>query len=165
MNQDDHSIIRVGEDRIGLRGLKSAIKEISQSHADKTDDEISQALLKKLGEMNYIAASSRNDYGKALLREYRKNLGQAVDDEESNGLNIIVLGPGCAQCDRLEKLVRQVLNEMGLAAAVDHVTDLKEIAAYGIIGTPALVINGKIVSKGTVPTARKLKEILTTANG
>jgi small redox-active disulfide protein 2 len=165
MTQDDHSIIRVGEDRIGLRGLKSAMEEISQSPGDKTDEAISEALLKKLSEKNYIAASARKEYGRALVREFRKFLGQAVEDPVPKGLSIIVLGPGCAQCNRLEQLVKKVLTEMGLAAAVDHVTDLKEIATYGIVSTPALVVNGKIVARGTVPSAKKIKEWLTAAGG
>ena len=81
------------------------------------------------------------------------------------GLSIIVLGPGCAQCNRLEQLVKQVLTELGLGVSVEHVTDIKEIAKYGFVSTPALVINGKIVAKGTVPSAKKIKEWLTTASG
>jgi len=53
-----------------------------------------------------------------------------------------------------------VLAEMTLPAAVEHVTDVREIGSYGVMGTPALVINGKIVSVGTVPSKAKIKEWL-----
>jgi hypothetical protein len=53
------------------------------------------------------------------------------------------------------------LAEMGLPASVEHVIDIKEIANYGFVGTPALVINGKVVASGTVPTAKKVTEWLT----
>jgi small redox-active disulfide protein 2 len=165
MTQDDHAIIRVGEDRVGLRGLKSAMEELAQSPEDKTDEELAQALLEKLSKNNYIAYCARDEYAQALVREFRKFLGQTVEDPVPKGLSILVLGPGCAQCNRLEQVVKQVLTEMGLAAAVDHVTDIKEIGTYGVVSTPALVINGKIMSKGTVPPARKIKEWLAAANG
>lgn len=163
MTQDDHTIVRVGDDRVGLRGLKSAIEEIAQSPGDKTDEEIARALLDKLSRKNYIADCARNEYGQALVREYRKFMGQAVEDVPPKGLSVTVLGPGCAQCNRLEQLVMQVLTELKLGAAVDHVTDIKEIGKYGVISTPALLINGKIVAKGTVPSARRIKEWLTDA--
>lgn len=165
MTQNDHSIIRVGEDQVGLRGLKSAIEEIAQSPGDKTDDEIARALFEKLSGKNYIADCARNEYAQALVREFRKFLGQTVEDPIPKGLSIIVLGPGCVQCDRLEQLVKQVLTEMAIGASVHHVTDIKEIGTYGVVSTPALVINGKIMSKGTVPPARKIKEWLAAANG
>ncbi len=55
----------------------------------------------------------------------------------------------------------QVLSELGLGASLEHVTGIKEMAKYGFVSTPALVINGKIVAMGTVPPARKIKEWLT----
>jgi len=161
--QDDYSVIWVGEDRIGLRGLKGALEEVAQSSGSKTDEEVAEILLEKLSHQNYIANCARKDYRKAFLREYRKFLGQAAEEVGPKRLTVKVLGPGCTQCHRLDQLVKQVLAEMGLPAEVDHVTDLKEIAAYGIVSTPALVINDKIVAKGTVPSPRKLKELLTAA--
>lgn len=161
---DDISQIWVGEDKIGLRGLKEAIGEIARSHAERTDEEIQDALLERLSEKNYIAASARKEYGEALLREFRKFLGQPYKEALGNSLSIEVLGPGCSQCNRLEQTVKQALTEMGLPASVEHVTDVKEMAKYGFVSTPALVINGKIVATGTVPPARKIKELLTSAN-
>lgn len=163
MAEDDYSLIRVGEHQIGLRGMRSAIEEIAQSCGDKTDDEICLALLDKLSDRNYIAESARDEYCRALLMEFRKFLGQAVDEAVPGGLSIVVLGPGCSQCNRLEQLVKQVLTELQLGVSVDHVTDIKEIAKYGIVSTPALLVNGKIVARGTVPSAKKIKELLVEA--
>ena len=72
----------------------------------------------------------------------------------------MVLGPGCSQCNRLEQTVKQALTEMGLPASLEHVTDVKEMAKYGFVSTPALVINDKIVSRGTVPSVKNIKELL-----
>ncbi|MBW1895723.1 MAG: thioredoxin family protein [Deltaproteobacteria bacterium] len=72
-------------------------------------------------------------------------------------MEIKVLGPGCARCDQLEQDVMEVAAEMNLPASVDHVRDIKEIAGYGVMGTPALVINGKVTSVGIVPTKEQIK--------
>ena len=67
------------------------------------------------------------------------------------------MGPGCPQCDKLEQDVIAVMNEMDLAANVEHVTDINAISEYGVMGTPALVINGKVMAVGSVPPKVKLK--------
>jgi len=153
---DDSSQIWVGEDKIGLRGLKEAIEEIAQSHAERTDGEIQDALLERLSEKNYIASCARKEYGEAFLREFRKFLGQPYEEELGTSLRIVVLGPGCSQCNRLEQTVKQSLTEMSLPASVEHVTDIKEIAKYGFVSTPALVVNGKVMATGMVPSAKKI---------
>jgi small redox-active disulfide protein 2 len=158
---DDHSRIRVGDHEVGLMGLKQAIEEIACTHSDKTDEEIRDALIERLSKKNYIPGSARNDYGKAFLREFRKFLGQPHEEAANDSLRIVVLGPGCSQCNRLEQTVMEVLNEIDLPASLEHVTDIKEMAKYGFVRTPALVVNGKIVATGTVPPLKKIKEWLT----
>jgi hypothetical protein len=61
--------------------------------------------------------------------------------EEREGPVIKILGPGCPNCHRLEQLVLEVLSELRLAVEVEHVRDLGQIAAHGVFGTPALIIN------------------------
>ncbi|MBW1706122.1 MAG: thioredoxin family protein [Deltaproteobacteria bacterium] len=75
-------------------------------------------------------------------------------------MEIKVLGPGCAQCDRLEQELMQVMAETGVVADVEHVRNIKEIERYGVMGTPALLINGEVKSVGKVPPKTKLKEWL-----
>ena len=65
-------------------------------------------------------------------------------------LDIKVLGGGCAKCNQLEDAVRQALTEIGIEADIDHVRDFGIIASYGVMSTPALMINGKVVSAGKV---------------
>ncbi len=125
-----------------------------------TDGEVQDALLEKLSERNYIASCAVNEYREAFFREFRKFLGKPYEEALGTSLRIVVLGPGCAQCDRLEQTVKQALTEMSLPASVEHVTDIKEIARYGVATTPALVVNGKIVASGTVPSVTKIKELL-----
>lgn len=66
---------------------------------------------------------------------------------------IEVLGPGCANCQRLEANAREAVAMAGVEAEVRHVTDYREIAARGVMSTPGLVIDGKVVSTGRIPNA------------
>ncbi len=157
MSQTDHTRIRVGDHELGLMGLRRAIEEIAGSHAFKTDEEVREALLERLGKENYIPGPAREDYGRAFIREFRKALGQPHEEVADSGLRIAVLGPGCSQCDRLEQLVIQALAEMNLPASVEHVSDAKEIAGYGFLKMPALVVNGKVLATGAVPSAKEIK--------
>ncbi|GJM56620.1 thioredoxin family protein [uncultured Dubosiella sp.] len=73
---------------------------------------------------------------------------------------IKVLGSGCAKCTTLEKSVCEALEQLGQHEEIDHITDFAQIAAYGVMTTPALVVDGKVVSYGKVLSAREAKEIL-----
>jgi small redox-active disulfide protein 2 len=64
-----------------------------------------------------------------------------------------VLGPGCANCQRLEANAREAVSMAGVEAEIRHVTDYREIAAHGVMSTPGLVIDGKVVSVGRIPSA------------
>jgi small redox-active disulfide protein 2 len=66
---------------------------------------------------------------------------------------IEVLGPGCANCQRLEANARQAVAMAGVEAEIVKVTDYRQIAAYGVMSTPGLVIDGKVVSYGRIPLA------------
>lgn len=75
-------------------------------------------------------------------------------------MKVQVLGIGCARCRELEQRVRDALAEMDLAAEVEHVKDLKLFAAMGVLMTPGLVIDGKVVSQGRIPTLEEMKKLL-----
>jgi small redox-active disulfide protein 2 len=66
---------------------------------------------------------------------------------------IQVLGSGCANCRHLEANAREAIAMAGVEAEVCHVTDPREIAAFGVMSTPGLVIDGKVVSYGRIPSA------------
>ena len=77
-----------------------------------------------------------------------------------NMLEIKILGSGCTNCKNLEKLCREVVTENKLEANIEKVTDIKEIVSYGIMSTPGLVVNGKILSSGKLPTKTTLQHWL-----
>lgn len=75
-------------------------------------------------------------------------------------MKIKVLGPGCANCVNLERATREAVADLGIDAEIEKVTDYGEIAAYGIMRTPGLVVDEQVVLSGRVPTAAGVKKIL-----
>ena len=137
--RDDVTQISLGKFKVGIAGLKKAIEEV-RAMGERPEGEIAQALLARLKPENYIPLAAEEEYRQAFLREYKKALGEKVE-EGPRGLCLKIVGPGCPTCDRLEQTVMTVLAELGLPAEVEHVRDPREIVALGIMGTPALLIN------------------------
>lgn len=76
-------------------------------------------------------------------------------------MEIKVLGPGCANCHKMEEIAKQAVKELGVEATVVKITDIGEIAMQGILSTPGLVVNGKIKHSGKpLPTLEKVKELI-----
>jgi small redox-active disulfide protein 2 len=160
MSQDDVSQIRVGNSPVGIIGLKTVMEDMAERYGESPDREVVEELLSRLGKRNYIPEKAKEAYSKAFLREFKKFLGKPFEEETPEGIEIKVLGPGCVQCDRLVQELMHVMAETGIPADVEHVRDLKEIGRYGVMGTPALLINGRVKSVGKVPPRNKLKEWL-----
>lgn len=78
-------------------------------------------------------------------------------------LTIKVLGPGCANCKRLEQIARKVVADLALEADVIKVTDYSNIMSYNILSTPGLVINEKVVSSGRIPSPAEVTTFVTNA--
>jgi len=160
MSQDDIVQIRVNKQSIGIIGLKAAMADMAEEYAERPDNEVGAELLKRLSGRNYIPDHVKPDYAKAFLREFKKFLGKPYKEEVPEGIQIKVLGPGCTQCDGLEQELMQVMAEINLMADIEHVRDIKEIGKYGVMGMPALIINGEVKSVGSVPHKAKIKEWL-----
>lgn len=77
-------------------------------------------------------------------------------------MNILVLGTGCSKCKTLEKATREVVEKYGIDATVSKVEDIVEILKFNVMTTPALVVDGKVLVRGRVPSHDELKELLTT---
>ena len=75
-------------------------------------------------------------------------------------MEIKILGTGCSNCKTLEKSTINALAELNLSADVENVEDITKIMSYGIMRTPGLVINGKVVVSGRVPAVKELKELI-----
>jgi len=164
MEEKDYRLILIGNTQVGLIGLKGIFEEL-KSKIGEPEPVLRGMLVDKAAKKNYIPNSVRGEYEKALFREFRKFLGETVEVEKSEFLEIAILGPGCYSCNKLEQDVMAVLSETGMRASLNHITDQKLMAQYGIVITPALVINGKVKSKGTIPPKSTIKKWLEEERG
>lgn len=90
-------------------------------------------------------------------------IAQAEAGKTAGGVK--VLGSGCAKCNALEQAAREALTELGMETTIDHVTDFTQIAAYGVMTTPALVVDGKVVSYGKVLKKDEAKVLIQKVRG
>ena len=81
-------------------------------------------------------------------------------EEGKEGRGIQVLGSGCAKCNALEAAVQAALHELGMDDTIEHVTDFAQIAAYGVMTTPALLVDGKVVSYGKVLSQEEARALI-----
>jgi len=125
-----------------------------------TESDLKQMLVEMAGKKNYIPQSVKEEYQKALFREFKKFLGEKVEEERGEFLEVIILGTGCYSCNQLEKDILAVLSETGIKAGLNHITDPNLIAQYGILPPPALIINGKVKSAGRIPSKSMIKKWL-----
>ncbi len=72
-------------------------------------------------------------------------------------MEIKVLGPGCAKCNKTEKLLKQVVAETGVGADIENVTDMLKISEYNVMATPAIVVNGEVKCTGKIPKKEEIK--------
>lgn len=92
-----------------------------------------------------------------------ETMARAEAGKTSAGIK--VLGSGCSKCNALEHTVREALAELGMAAEIDHVTDFAQIAAYGVMTTPALLVDGRVVSYGKVLKKDEAKALIQKIRG
>lgn len=83
-----------------------------------------------------------------------------AENTKTGGASVKVLGSGCAKCNQLEAATKAALTQLGMDATIDHVTDFSQIAAYGVMTTPALVVDGKVVSYGKALKTDEVVKIL-----
>jgi hypothetical protein len=153
--------IRVGRHPTGIIDLKKGLAAVDAEYAGRYDGEIAEALLNQLGKRNYIEPRVRDLYAKAFLREYKKWKGEPFEEEEETGsIQVKVLGPGCPNCEKLEQDLMAISAEMNLPIDLEHVRDPEEIAGYGMMAMPALVIGKAVKAAGRVPAKAELKQWL-----
>jgi small redox-active disulfide protein 2 len=158
MPEDSMMQIRIGNNLVGIVGLKQIMEEMAGMFSLCPDEEIGAQMIERLSRSNYIPSRVRDLYASALVQEFKKFLGQPIEVPPQKGLRIAVLGPGCSRCSLMETEVREVLAEMNLPAELLHVTDIREISRYGVMGVPALVINDRVVCAGQTPHRNRIRE-------
>ena len=85
---------------------------------------------------------------------------EAAETAKTEGASVKVLGSGCAKCNQLEAATKEALAQMGMDTAIEHVTDFAEIAKYGVMLTPGLVIDEKVVAYGKVLKPQDIAKII-----
>jgi small redox-active disulfide protein 2 len=149
-------VIEGGE--VGIIGLDEIFEELKNLNL-KDEEEIKNKILIEAKKRNYIPDSVSEKYKKALYREYKKFLGEKIEDEEKI-LEIRILGAGCVNCQRLENETRNACAELNILADIQHIYDAKEFPKYGVFGGPALVINNKVKVVGRVPHREQIKKYI-----
>ncbi len=92
-----------------------------------------------------------------------ETMKQAEKEKQLSGVKI--LGGGCAKCNQLEEATLKALVELGMDSTIEHVRDFEKIAAYGVMTTPALIVDGKVMSYGKVLKKDEVVEILKKVRG
>ena len=94
------------------------------------------------------------------MNSTRKHENRFKKNLTGENMDIKVLGPGCPKCHQTEKIVKEVVSEAGVEALIEKITDVLEIAGYGVFGTPAVVIDGDVKSVGKIPSKEEVKSWL-----
>ena len=90
---------------------------------------------------------------------------EKAETAKNEGPTVKILGSGCSKCNALEASTKMALEGLGMDTAIDHVTDFAKIASYGVMTTPALVVDGKVVSFGKVLKPDEVTTILKKIRG
>jgi hypothetical protein len=164
MEEKDYHLILVGNTQAGLMGLKTVFEELKDRRSE-SESVLKELLVDRVGKTNYIPNSVREEYKRGLFREFKKFLGEGVEEEKREVIEVVLLGLGCFSCHQLERDVMAVLSETGTKASFNFITDPNLMTQYGILPMPALIINGKVKSKGAVPTKLMIKKWLEEEKG
>ncbi|MCF8062827.1 MAG: thioredoxin family protein [Deltaproteobacteria bacterium] len=158
MTSEEITRIRVSGREVGIVGLETALDQAVEGLSDEPEEHVKEWLLRALSARNYIPAAVRDDYGEAFFRAFRRRMGEPLGEDPAGGcIRIRVLGAGCSQCTGLYQELIETIASLEIDADVEHVTDVREIARYGILGTPALVVNGEIKCAGRVPSRKRIE--------
>ena len=146
--------IRIGKASIGLIGLDVALNNAAATNLSV--EEAEEYLFNAVKEKNYIPQGAEENYRQALRRTYHVHLHP--EDQENDIPVIRIYGKKCISCDSLHNTVRDVLNDVGLAADIEKIHEPDEIGRAGILITPALIINGEVKSSGIWPTQAQIEQ-------
>ncbi len=151
--------IRIGGSTIGIIGVDEIFTEVKASTV-KDDKALKQLILEKVKEKNYVPPQLEDLYREDLFDEYKVFTAQQKSRTREPGVpEIRVYGPGCTRCEQMDRAVMEVIARKGLQVDYQYIKDIREMMKLGIMGTPALAINGALVVAGRVPGIRELEEL------
>ncbi len=150
--------ISVGGNAVGMTGLEEIFSQARDLHG-WSEVQVEKFLLEEAKKSNFIPSKMEGMYAQALLKAFKRFCGEEVE-KDSPGLQVRILGGGCVNCQKLERETLSALGELNLVADFDKEEDPGRIAQYGVLGIPALVINGQVKSVGRVPGREQIKKWL-----
>jgi small redox-active disulfide protein 2 len=165
--------IKVGDTVAGVTGLDELLETAFERGWQPEQPGLADHLVAGLRAAgNYVDRGSEPAYRETLLTIYRdffekkqKQGAPAIKESKRGGkMKIEILGPGCARCRATEANIRKALAELQVEAEVVHVSDVREIAKRGVMLTPGLVVDGKLVCKGRIPEVTEIKSWLAAVN-
>ena len=149
--------LRIGRSSVGLIGFDVALSKVLEL-SEISEDEAVEVLMREISRENYIPDNASEQYREALRREYRKH--HSGEEQPSRDLSIKILGKACLSCNKLNTMTFDILQEMGIPADIELIHDPDEIWRHGLMATPALIINGEIMSSGKLPRRSEVEEWL-----
>ncbi len=153
--------VRVGKNLIGLRGIPEIFEAVAAREWG-SPEAAREELFKRVAGQNYIPSSSREDYCRAVWREFRRFRGEPAEAETPGQLEIKVLGLGCAGCQKFYQQVMEILAAHAIAADLQYITDPALLKSYEVRAFPALMINGRMVLAGQIPEPAGLARLVLT---
>lgn len=159
MDTPNQRLLKIGKTSIGLIGFDPAIGHCLNHDLDL--DEAVDFIFRAVDKHNYIPASASTRYKEAILKEYNRRL--SGDDLSRDTLEIRVFGSGCVTCDKLASQIFDTLGKLNLVADIEKIFEMDEIWRHGVLSTPALMINGKILCQGKMPTPAAIEAWLNEA--
>ncbi len=150
--------LRVGTVTVGLLGLDVALTRVMAQPELGTWAAVDQVYA-EIARQNYVPTAAVDKYRQALAREIERLRGGGQAGEGGH-LEVRILGTGCVSCNNLQKVVIEILADKGIAADVFQVHDPDEIGRFGVLQTPALVVNGRVRSVGRLPSRAEIEEWL-----
>ncbi len=150
--------LKIGQATIGLMGLDVTMNRLMRENLPRETavNELFQAVAGK----NYIPPGMADKYRQALALEYDRLMAGGLKNDNKKSLTIRILGSGCVSCNNLQKLIIEIMARIEVAADIFQIHDLDEIGRYGVMQTPALIINGRLKSAGRLPTSSQIEEWL-----
>jgi hypothetical protein len=147
--------LKIGSVSVGLIGLDVALTRILAQPELELAAAVEEAYA-EISRHNYIPATAIDNYRQALAQEIERLRGGKSG--AAGHLEVRILGSGCVSCNNLQQVVIEIMADRGLAADVLQVHDRDEIGRFGVLQTPALVINGQVKCTGRLPTRAQIEE-------
>jgi small redox-active disulfide protein 2 len=145
--------LKIGRATVGLLGLDSELSRLLSQEINR-DDAVAE-LYNSISKGNYIPSGSEDLYREALAKEYDRLV--SGQQRQETDLTIRILGPGCVSCNNLQTMVIEIMAKLDIGADIFQIHDLDEIGRFGVIQTPALIVNGQLKSAGRLPTSSQIE--------